>query len=178
MSGLERFLDCHWLTIFSTWVCHHQTMCCVHSWSRIDVDLWPQGKIYRQLSCLHVRPLTSDSFDIGLPYLAHGSITLRGCVKYIHDPDMTLNYDLKVQYIGFMTDLCSGLSFYVLDIGILCLARECNTMVLCAAYNIKILYFQHEFESVKSSLLFDIGIPNFVIWVHYHETTCCVHSWP
>ena len=28
------------------------------------------------------------------------------------------------------------------------------------------------------SLLFDIGIRNFGIWVYHHETTCCVHSWP
>ena len=47
--------------------------------------------------------VTSVSFDIGIPYLAHGSITKRGCVKYIHDPDMTLTFDLKVKFIGFMT---------------------------------------------------------------------------
>ena len=45
-------------------------------------------------------------FDIGLTYLAHGSITKRGCVKYIHDPDMTLTFDFKVTFIGFMTWLC------------------------------------------------------------------------
>ena len=44
-------------------------------------------------------------FDIGLPYLAHGSITLRGCVAYIHDPDMTLNLDLKVKFIEVLTFL-------------------------------------------------------------------------
>ena len=30
----------------------------------------------------------------------------------------------------------------------------------------------------RLSLLFDIGIPNFSIWVYHHETICCVHSWP
>ena len=44
-------------------------------------------------------------FDISLPYLAHGSITLRGGVAYIHDPDMTLNLDLKVKFIEVLTFL-------------------------------------------------------------------------
>ena len=55
------------------------------------------------LTCLRVRPVTYFWFDIDLPYLAHGSITKRGCVKYIHDPEMTLTFDLKVKLIGFMT---------------------------------------------------------------------------
>ena len=55
------------------------------------------------LTCFRVQPITFFWFDIGLPYLAHGSITKRGCVKYIHDPDMTLTFDLKVKFIGFMT---------------------------------------------------------------------------
>ena len=42
------------------------------------------------------------------------SINKRGCVKYIHDPDMTLTFDLKVKCIGFMTWLCLGLTFFVL----------------------------------------------------------------
>ena len=50
-----------------------------------------------------VRPITFLWFDIGILYLAHGSITKRGCVKYIHDPDMTFTFDLKVKFIGFMT---------------------------------------------------------------------------
>ena len=62
------FLVLHWLTILGTWVTHHETMCCVHSWARFDVYLWPQGHIYRILSCLHVLPLTSVSFDIGIPF--------------------------------------------------------------------------------------------------------------
>ena len=146
------FMDWHWLTIFGTWVFHHETKCRVHSWSRInlelspqgqiyrvfdmffvppiiifcfdigypylahgsitirrcdtyihvpdfDVDLWPQGKIHRLLSCLHVRPVTSVSFDIRISYLSHGSITMRGCVEYIHDPDTTLTFDFKVKFI-------------------------------------------------------------------------------
>ena len=33
----------------------------------------------------------------GLPYLAHGCITMRGCVAYIHDRDSTLTFYLKVK---------------------------------------------------------------------------------
>ena len=28
------------------------------------------------------------------------------------------------------------------------------------------------------SSLFEIGIPNFGVWVYHHKTPCCVHSWP
>ena len=45
--------------------------------------------------------ITFFLFDIGLQYLAHGSITMRGCVEYIHDSDTTLTIDLKVKFIGF-----------------------------------------------------------------------------
>ena len=37
----------HWHTIFGTLVYHHERMCQVHSWSWYDIDLWPQGQIYR-----------------------------------------------------------------------------------------------------------------------------------
>ena len=33
--------------------------------------------------------------NIGLPYLAHGYITIRWCVVYIHDPDSMLTFELK-----------------------------------------------------------------------------------
>ena len=51
---------------------------------------------------IHVQPITFLWFDIGLPYLAHGCITMRRYVAYIHDPDTTLNFDLKVKFIGFL----------------------------------------------------------------------------
>ena len=35
-------------------------------------------------------------FDVGLTYLAHESITMRGCVAYIHDPGTPLTFDLEV----------------------------------------------------------------------------------
>ena len=61
------FMVWHWLTIFGTWVYNHETMCRVHSWSRYDLELWPQGQIYRvfdMFSCL------AHNFFFGLT-LAH-----------------------------------------------------------------------------------------------------------
>ena len=63
-----------------------------------------------------VRLSASVSFDIGIPYLAHRSITMRGCVKYIHDPDTTLNFDLKIKFLGFMTWLCVQASVFFLPL--------------------------------------------------------------
>ena len=50
---------------------------------------------------IRVRPITFLWFDIGLPYLAHGCITMRQCVAYIHDPDSMLTFDLNVKFKGF-----------------------------------------------------------------------------
>ena len=58
------------------------------------------------LSCLCVWSITSDCFDIGIPYLAKGSITMRECVAYVHNPYVSLTFDLKVKFIGLMTRLC------------------------------------------------------------------------
>ena len=61
---------------------------------------------------------------------------MRGCVKYIHDPDTTLTFDLKVNqgqiYGVYDMALFSGLSFFVL--AILSLALQCITTIRCVAY--------------------------------------------
>ena len=62
-----------------------------------------------------------------------------------------------VQYVAYIHDLCMTLIFDL---------------------NIKICIFTMNLSLARSSLLFDIGIPRSGIWVYYHETTCCVHSWP
>ena len=41
-----RFFVWHWLTIFGTWVYHHEAMCRLHSWFKYNLELWP-CKIYR-----------------------------------------------------------------------------------------------------------------------------------
>ena len=103
--------------------------------------------------CHVFRPVTSVSFNIGIPYLAHGCMTMRECVKYIHDPDTTLTFDLKVKFIGFMTWLCVKASvFLCFDIVILCLACECITMVGCVAY----IY------ELCMTLTFDLNIKNYI----------------
>ena len=52
--------------------------------------------------CLRARLVISVCFEIGIPYLADGSITMSGCIAYIHDPDKTMTFDLKAKFIGFM----------------------------------------------------------------------------
>ena len=79
------FWGWHWLTIFGTWVYHHKMMCRVHSWSWYDLERWPQGHIHRVLNMFLCQ---ADSYFyffiyIGLPYLAHRSITMRVWVKYM-----------------------------------------------------------------------------------------------
>ena len=68
-------------------------------------------KFIEFLTCLHVRPVTSVSPDIDIPYLAHGCIPIKEYVKYIHDPDTTLSFDLRV-YRVYDMDLSSALSFF------------------------------------------------------------------
>ena len=38
---------CDTCNIFDPWVYHHEAICCVHSWSRYNVDLWPQSQVNR-----------------------------------------------------------------------------------------------------------------------------------
>ena len=163
-------------------------MCRVHSWFRYDLELWPQSQIYRVfgmflcpfhnnflfdiglpylahgsitirrcdkylhvhdlmltfdlkikfiglLSCLPVRHVTSFSFHIGIPYLAHGSIYVRECVKYIHDPNTTLTFNLKVKFISLWHDFVFRPQLFLsLGIVILCLALEFITMVQSVTY--------------------------------------------
>ena len=157
----------------------------------IQIGCWPliSRSILWLLSCLHVQPLPSVSFDIGIPYLAHGFITMRECVKCIHDSDTTLNFDIKVKiYRVCDMALCSGLSYFVLWHGHTLFGTWVfHHGTMCGIHSWTLydpdLWPQYQnytgvFESGKMPLLFDIGIPNFGIWVYHHETTCCVHSWP
>ena len=52
----------HWLSIFGTCVYHYERMSRVHLLSRIDIDIWPQGGIYRFLSILCVQTATFGGF--------------------------------------------------------------------------------------------------------------------
>ena len=67
--------------------------------------------------------------------MADWSITMRGCVKYIHDPDTTLNFDLKVKFIGFLTCFrVRPITFFWIDIGLPYLAHGCITIRQCVVY--------------------------------------------
>ena len=66
------------------------------------------------LTCFSVRPITILWIDIGLPYLAHASITMRGCDAYVHDPDLTLTFDLKVKFLVLVVSLCPAHKFCLL----------------------------------------------------------------
>ena len=163
----------------------------LRSWSRFDVDHWPQGQIYRFLSCLHIRrPLTAVSFDIGIPYFAPGFITIREYVKYIHDPESTLNLNLKVKFIDCTTLLCVQASvFFVLwHSHTLFGMRVYHNGTICRVHSRTLtskskLYLHHEFESDKMSELFDIGISNLAYRCITMENMLCtlltsVWPWP
>ena len=73
-----------------------------------------------------VRPISFFCFDIGLPYLAHGCITMRWCLAFIHDLD-------KVKFIGF----CHVFMFKLklcFDIGITYLADGSITLKGCVTH--------------------------------------------
>ena len=109
---------------------------------------------------IRVWPITSVCFDIDIPYLELGSITMRGCVAYLHDPDTTLTFDPKVKIIGFMTWLCvRATAFLSFDTVTLCLAHECITMVRCVVY----------IHYLSMTLTFDLNIkikfsPGIWVW--------------
>ena len=94
------------LTIFGTWVYHHEKMWHVHSCSRFDADLWPQGQILKAF-------VMSSCSTCNFCLLWHWH-TIFGTWVYHHDPNTILTFDLKVKFIRFDTALCSGLSFFVL----------------------------------------------------------------
>ena len=94
----------HRHTVFGSWVYHYETMCHIHSWSWYDVDLWPQGQIYRVLTFLHVQPISS---------VWHWHIIFGTWVN-LHDPNTTLTFWPPCQiYRSFDMALCSGHNFLV-----------------------------------------------------------------
>ena len=85
----------------------------------LSVPLSDSVRLFVRLSVhlsvqIRVRPINFIWFDIGLPYLAHGCISMRRCVLYIHDPGTTLNFDLKGQiYRGLDMFSCRGYKFFL-----------------------------------------------------------------
>ena len=85
----------------------------IHDPERTLIKPLTSDLIYMVLRCLPVQHVTSFCFDIGIYYLAHGSIFMRRCVKYIYDPHTTrtLTFYLKVKFIGFLT--CGSQLFFL-----------------------------------------------------------------
>ena len=105
------FLIWHWLTIFGICVYHHERICCNHSWYLYDVDLWPQGQIYRFLPCLRVRPVTSVCFEICIPYLAHDlKVKFIDCVP----PVTSVCFENEIPYLAHWSITMRKCTFMIL----------------------------------------------------------------
>ena len=76
------------------------------------------------LTCFRVQLKTCFWFDIGLPYLPYASITVRRCVAYIRDPDLTLTFDLSVESVGFCHLCVQPITSVCFDTGITYLAHR------------------------------------------------------
>ena len=97
-------MNWHWLTIFVTWVYHHESMYHIHSWSWYYVDLWPQGQIYRVYDIwICVRASAFSSFDIAILCLARECITIVRYVTYIHELCITLTFDLNIKIFIYLS---------------------------------------------------------------------------
>ena len=105
----------HWLSIFDTLVYHHETMCRVHSWSRYDLELSPEGQIYRVFDMF-----SCPAHNLFLDWLWHA---ISGTWVYHHERMCQVHswswYDLELWpqgkiYRVYDMALCSGLTFFVL----------------------------------------------------------------
>ena len=108
------FMVWHWLTIFGTWVYHHETMCRVHSWSRYDLELWSQGQIYRVFDMFSCQ---ANNF-----FLVWHWPTIFGTWVYHHKKMCRVHswsrYDLEVWpqgqiYRGFDMFSCPAYNFFL-----------------------------------------------------------------
>ena len=134
------------------------------------------------LTCLCVLPITSVCFDISIPYLAHGSITMRECVAFIHDPKKMLTFDLKVKFIRFLTCFCVWPIIFLFNIGLSYLAHGCITTRRCVEYihdpDSTLTYdFKVKFIGFCCVCLLWQWHTIFSTWVYHHERMCLLHSW-
>ena len=82
------------------------------------------------------------------------------CVTYIHDPNTTLTFDLKVEFIGFMTWLCVwATASFVLwhSHTMLCIMDDVSCTCMTSVWpwpltSISKLYFHNEFVSGQGRL--------------------------
>ena len=96
----------YWHTIFGTWVYHHESMYNIYSWSKYDLDYWPQGQIYTRVfdmsSCLTHNFCLLWLWHIILGTWVYHNETM---CHDIQNPDMTLTFYLKVKFIVFLKRL-------------------------------------------------------------------------
>ena len=91
-------------------------MCQVHPWSWYNLELWPQGQIYRVYDMLCVQASAFLSFDIVILCLAYECITMVQCVTYIHE---LWPWPLtSISELYFHSEFESGKMSLLLDIGI------------------------------------------------------------
>ena len=135
-------------------------------------------------SCFCIPPVTSVCFDIGIPYLAYGYITMRGCVLYIYDSwyDIDLWPQCQIYRVHDMA-LCSHQRIFVLSHSQTMWVYHHGTMCCVHPWPLYDLhlwsqYFHHEFETGKIVIALWHRHTKFWHMVYHRETTCCVHSWP
>ena len=117
------------------------------------------------MSCLHVRPVTSVCFDIGIPYLAQGSITIRGYVKFTHDP-MTSWSNLKGLWAWPLTPISK--LFFTMDLSLARCLRSLTYAYQIFAYGC-ITMRQHVVYILDLRITFDII--NIIKWLYL------IHKW-
>ena len=169
-----------------------ETMCRVLSWSRYDVDLWPQSQSYIVFFYLSSCPTRARNLCL----LKHWH-TIFGTLVY-HNKLMCRVYswswyDIDLCPQGqinrdFDMASCSGLSFFVL----------CHTIFGKWVYNHGTMCHIHswplydldiwpQYQNYVSFLNVCLGKIVFALWhwytkfgkwMYHHATTCCLHSWP
>ena len=99
----------HWLTISGTRMYLHEATRCIPSWFGMTLTYDLKVKFIGFLTLLFVRTITF--FALTLAYhIRHIGVSPWGnslyILIYVHDLDMTLIFDLKVKFIGFLTWHC------------------------------------------------------------------------
>ena len=135
---------------------------------------------FQIISCFCIPPVPTFCFDIGIPYLTHGSITMRVCVLYIYDSwyDIDLWPQGKIYRVHDMA-LCSRHRFFVLSHSHTMWVYHHGTMCSVHPWPLYDLdlwsqYFHHEFETGK--IVIALWHTKFWHMLYHRETTCCVHS--
>ena len=145
-------------------------MCSVHLLSRNNVDLWPQGQIYRVFDMVFVRATAFSSFVIVIPYLAHECN--HGMMCHIHS---WLMYDLvlwpRYQNNIFTMNLCLGKIVFALLLRHNKLAHGCITLKQLVVFILD-LYMSMIFDlKVNIGIFFIVTHGGYKSW---KDSSVCV----